>query len=125
METSQVSYVGQVLDDGHLSVNPKARKALRLRPGDQLRVTLARGEVSLDFREFQSLEDLSRADLKRIADFRFSRRLQSRMEELLVKNQAGKLTSIEDRELQRLSQEPLIRRARKAQARLVLSLRAK
>ena len=125
MEKSHVTYVGQVLEDGHLSVDSKARKALGLCPGDQLRVTLARGQKVAESAELEALETLSRAELKRIAGFRFPHRLQTRMELLLVKNQAGQLTSTEQEELQSLSQESLLQRARKAQARMILTSRMK
>jgi hypothetical protein len=45
------------------------------------------------------------------------------MEHLLEKNQAGNLTSAEEAELKSLTEESLIQRARKAQARMLLSTR--
>ena len=122
---SQISYVGQVLDDGRLSVSRRVTKAMGLRPGDRLRVTLARDTGRGEPLELQPIEDFDREDLERIAAFRFSRLLQRRMEQLLVKNQAGTMTAHERTELQRLSHESLIQCARKAQARFLLSQRPK
>jgi hypothetical protein len=73
----------------------------------------------------ESLATVDRTRLERIARFQFSRRLQQRMERLLVKNQDGTLTPREKAELERISQESLIQRARKAQAQYLLSRQAK
>ena len=53
---SQITYVGQVLKDGHLSLTPEVKQALRLRRGDQIRVTLARDGAGAELREVESLE---------------------------------------------------------------------
>lgn len=122
---SQITYVGQVLKDGHLSLTPEVTRALRLRPGDQLRVTLVRGETRGELPEIQSLESLDREELKRIASFQFPRRTQQRMERFLIRNQEGTLTPAEQEELDRLNQESLLQRARKARASYLLSRRSK
>ena len=122
---SQFTYVGQVLDDGHLSVSPEVQRALDLRPGQQVRITLAAGVTRGDLSSVESLAELDRAELERIANFQFPRRIQQRMERLLVKNQDGTLTAAEKMELERLSQESLIECARKAQAAYLLSRPAK
>ena len=121
----QVSYVGQVLRDGHLSVAPGARRALRLQPGERLRVTLARDSVGRDLAQVESLEGLDRATLEGIAKFRFPQRLQRRMTQLLQKNQEGTLTTEERAELDQINDESLIQRARKARAQHLLSRRTK
>jgi hypothetical protein len=121
----QITYVGQVLDDGHLSVTPEVQQALQLRPGEPLRITLARGDAGGEVAEVESLAELDREELERIANFRFPLRDQRQMERLLVKNQNAALTQAEQAELERLSQESLIQCARKAQAQYLLSRRSK
>ena len=117
----QVSYVGEVLKDGHVSVTPEARQALRLRPGERLRVTLARDPGKPDLAHCEGLENLDREELERIAKFRFPQRLQRRMAQLLQKNQEGTLAPGERAELDQISHESLIQRARTARARSLLS----
>lgn len=117
----QVSYVGEVLKDGHLSVAPEAREALSLRPGERVRITLARDPHEPDLAQCEWLENLDPEELKRIARFRFPQRLQRRMTQLLQKNQDGTLTPEEQAELDEISHESLIQRARKARARSLLS----
>jgi len=60
---SQITYVGQVLRDGHLSVAWEAKQALRLRPGDRIRVTLARDGATADLAEVESLASFDREEL--------------------------------------------------------------
>lgn len=121
---SQITYVGQVLDDGHLSVTPEVQRALQLRPGEPLRITLARRDAGGAVSEVESLAKLDREELERIANFRFPVNDQRRMERLLVKNQNASLTPAEQAVLERLSQESLIQCARKAQAQYLLSRRS-
>ena len=111
VQMPQVSYVGEVLSDGHLSVTAEVRRSLRLRPGERLRVTIARDLVGLDLTQVESLKDLDREALERIAKFRFPQRLQRRMTLLLQKNQEGTLTPEERAELDQINHESLIQRA--------------
>ena len=125
VQMPQVSYVGEVLSDGHLSVTAEVRRSLRLRPGERLRVTIARDLVGLDLTQVESLKDLDREALERIAKFRFPQRLQRRMTLLLQKNQEGTLTPEERAELDQINHESLIQRARKAHAQYLLSRRTR
>jgi len=121
----QVSYVGEVLSDGHLSLTAEVKRTLRLRPGERLRVTLARDLVGPDLAQVESLEDLDREALERIAKFRFPPKLQRRMTLLLQKNQEGTLSPEERAELDQVNYQSLIQRARKAHAQYLLSRRMK
>jgi ABC-type dipeptide/oligopeptide/nickel transport system ATPase subunit len=120
---STVTYIGELLQDGHLSVTPRVRRALKLSPGDQLRVTVTRGSDHDENMLVEPLESLDKSSLERIANYRFSRQTQRRMEKLLAKNQEGTLTPDEQEELDYMNQQSLLWRARKAQARLLLSSR--
>ncbi len=125
MHLPQVSYVGEVLSDGHLSVTPEVRRSLRLRPGERLQVTLARDLVGPDLAQVELLKELDREALERIAKFRFPQRLQRTMTLLLQKNQEGTLTPKERAELDQINHESLIQRARKAHSQYLLSRRAR
>lgn len=118
---STVTYIGELLQDGHLSVAPKVRRALKLSPGDQIRVTVSRHGARDDRLLAEPVDSLNKSSLARLANYRFPRRAQRRMEELLVKNQQGMLTPAEQDELDNLNHESLLWRVRKAQARLLLS----
>lgn len=122
---SQITYIGQVLGDGNLSVSPEVQQAFQLRPGEPLRITLVRGNARGEVANVQPLADLDRDGLEQIANFQFPQRTQRRMERLLIKNQNGTLTSSERTKLDQLSYESLIQHARKAQARYLMSRRSK
>jgi len=121
----QISYVGEVLQDGHLSVTAEVKRSLRLRPGERLRVTLARDLTGPDLAQVESLEDLDREALERIAKFRFPQKLERRMTLLLQQNQEGTLTPEERAELEQINHESLLQRARKAHAQYLLSRRTR
>lgn len=119
---SQLTYTGRVLKDGKLSVSPNAKRALSLRPGDELRITLRRKDEEISDEELP-LESLDDAALRRVVRSRVSADVQQRMETLLIKNQDGTLTPAERREMLKINQDALRLRARMAQARLLLEER--
>ena len=123
---SPLTYTGRVLKDGKLPVSREATRALQLRPGDKLKITLRRADRTVGATTIEDaipLEELDEAALRKVARTRVSAKVQRRMETLLIKNQDGTLTPDERREMLETNQKSLELTLRKAQATLLLQRR--
>ena len=125
-DVSPLTYTGRVLKDGKLPVSREAIRALQLRPGDKLKITLRRADRTngaTTIADALPLEELDEAALRKVARTRVSAKVQRRMETLLIKNQDGTLTPDERREMLETNQKSLELTLRKAQATLLLQRR--
>ncbi len=106
------TYIGTVLQDGHVSIPQEATEKLKLTAGDKIEMSLRK--IS-EPEEAEYIEEL-----RREAEYTFPDEMQERLEELLYKKREGKITSDETAELNKLVLDVQIQTNRKAQAAYLL-----
>lgn len=106
------TYIGTVLEDGHLLISQEAMEDLELTVGDKIEIMLRK--IS-EHEEAEYIEAL-----RREVEYTFPDKIQGRLEELLYKKREGQITPDETAELNKLVLDVQIQTVRRAQAMYLL-----